>query len=74
MKAEIILNQVDKGNLKLGFHVKTGGGGELYIRHKSNENLTNGQVHLKCRLWDSEFMCQVEPLYFSDENSTTVEK
>ena len=33
-----------------------------------------GEAHCKFLYWYQEFLCPVEPLYFSDEKSITVEK
>ena len=46
----------------------------VYNRGVASSSLTISILTVKFLYWYQEFFCPVEPLYFSDEKSTTVEK
>ena len=44
------------------------------LKFGADDGTRTRNPHCKLLYWYQEFLCPVEPLYFSDEKSTTVEE
>ena len=64
--------KLNKGSLDVCFYNKVFTFAKYYINCMTI--LYQLRPHCKFLYWYQEFLCPVEPLYFSDEKSTTVEK